>query len=162
MGKESVLKAMYGSLECDPNRIEPNVVKIAALARTTPLGRELWHLAAGQNSPRAISLLVKEMRRQERYSMVLCARIAEHALYEHLYPQCRSCGGETEVMVGQKKETCPTCQGSGVHRFSDAERGLAIGEKMNPGLSKIMQLAIAIISDHDRMTRRVVAVELEK
>lgn len=160
--KESVLSSLYRTLECDPNHAEPNVIKVASLARASALGRELWHLAAGQNSASAIPLLVREMRRDNRLNAGLCVKIASHALYEHMHPGCRTCGGETEIMVEQVKVGCPTCAKSGVHRYSDTERAQAIGERMNPGMSRLMRLALDIISEHDRATRGVVSAELER
>lgn len=160
--KENVLNAMYRGLECSQNREEPPVIKIASLARASQLGRALWHLAAGQHVSTAIPLLVREMRRDEKTNYDLCIRIAKHALYEHMYPSCRTCGGETEIMVDQVKVGCPTCAGSGVHRYSDAERSAAIGERMNAGLSRLIRRAIDIIAEHDRATRGIVAAELER
>lgn len=160
--KETVMNSMYRGMECDANREEPPVIKIASLARASQLGRALWHLAAGQHVSTAIPLLVREMRRNDKANYDLCVRIAKQALFEHLYPACRTCGGETQIMVDQRKVECPTCATSGVHRFSDDERATAIGESMTMAISKRLRQAIEIIAEHDMATRRIVSTELER
>ena len=107
---------------------------VASMSAASRLGSDLMR-AADHDSfafKRAVHQLValsrrKLGRKRMSVSSAQAQTMAVAAILELLAPYCRTCGGAREVMGAEIKVTCPTCEGIGVHRYTDADRARTVG-----------------------------------
>ena len=117
------------------NKIKP-VDLVAALAATSNLGSDL-HRAKDHDQTalrRAVMLLSrKAMKQGERKRLFLSRAMAQAmaitAILERCMPNCRTCHGAKVVIAGDLKIDCHTCNGVGIHRYTDNERAKLCGIK---------------------------------
>jgi hypothetical protein len=76
---------------------------------------------------RIVLVLANRIIRRHAIGRQMAEKIAAVALLEFARPHCRSCGGARETMVGEVKQVCTACGGSGVERYTNAERRDLIG-----------------------------------
>jgi hypothetical protein len=76
-----------------------------------------------------IELLMKTVSIQFKCSHEMLSKLCEQAVKEAVFPYCRTCHGRGESWddVSQHVIQCPTCHGSGTHRYSDPERAQVFG-----------------------------------
>lgn len=67
---------------------------------------------------------IKPAQGERRYEILV--RTARQALHEWYWPTCRVCRGAREFVVGDRRVDCPTCEATGVHRYEDYERRMAL------------------------------------
>lgn len=118
-----------GDLESIDGRLG-DVERIAAMAFGPRLGSLLIRYRdGGQERWRreAILLVAHRVARKVRTNSDLSVKIATQALNEWDMPHCKTCGGSRELMAGDVRVICQSCNGVGVHRYSDSDRQSAIG-----------------------------------
>lgn len=110
---------------------------VAAMSASSRLGSDLFRAADHDRQAlrRAVLQLMALARRKlgrKRMSVTSAQAqtLALVAIIELLAPYCRTCGGAREIFGGEIKVTCPTCEGIGVHRYSDKDRAKASGIAM--------------------------------
>lgn len=119
---------------------EAAIDRIGAAAFGPALGRVLWRIRyAGETALAtvAVQLLANKMRRRwsvprssrEWQTVLRCCR---QAVTEWFDPSCRTCRGAGEVTEGELRIVCPTCEGEGLHRYSDHERKVAVLDVNSP------------------------------
>lgn len=134
--REAVSNALVSShLEPILEREAP-IDRIGALGRATRLGRALWHWKLGLDEASGRSALKHLLRKASRRLRVykhhrefgLLIKMCKLALREWHDPLCKMCGGAKEFKADDQKLliTCSTCSGSGLHRYSDMERAIAL------------------------------------
>lgn len=117
---------------------ESAIDRIGAAAFGPALGGVLWRIRyAGEThmAHTALTMLAGNLRRRwnvhpKSTAHVMVTGVAKQAMREWYHPQCRTCLGRAEVVSGDLHLVCPTCNGSGVHPYSDQERRDAC---MGPG-----------------------------
>jgi hypothetical protein len=114
---------------------------VGALAFAGRLGAELVRLRAeaSHDSSAAVLILTKRLRRKNpNVAFGFARRIAGSALAEWLHGQCRTCKGSGNKLEDRGiVRPCPTCAGSGVRRFTDADRKRSLsldGERPLPAV----------------------------
>lgn len=109
---------------------------VAALSAASSLGSDIFrardHDAFALR--RAVLLLAKKamdagMKAKLPLSRAMAQEMAVSVLMELLHPKCRTCHGSAVAIVGTLKVQCPTCGGTGIHRYSDKERAKLSGIK---------------------------------
>lgn len=143
MIRESIASALDSGLKDSPERETP-VERLTAFAGASRLGTLLWRVKYG-NDRRSIKpaafLIAKGLPRYLSNSMRLT--IAHRALKEWCLHMCTVCRGAKEVLDGEKLVPCRSCDGSGKHRHTDADRALdGVMPKMGPLLGKARQIII--------------------
>ncbi|UEC03955.1 zinc finger-like domain-containing protein [Burkholderia vietnamiensis] len=102
--------------------------RLTALGLSDRLGASLWRakycrdVAAGRQ---AIVLLAKKVEGSLRVELSYATKLASAAFKEWMLDACDKCGGAGTHAEGAHVGTCPKCNGSGVKRYSDAERAIA-------------------------------------
>ncbi len=67
--------------------------------------------------------MVEGRKRRLPLSRAQAQAFAVLALQEILHPQCRQCNGAAVIVAERAvRHICPKCGGTGIHRYSDAER----------------------------------------
>jgi hypothetical protein len=89
-------------------------------------------------------------------------KLAEQALKEWLFPICRMCFGAKEIVIDSLKGACPKCQGLGLYRYTDEERGQAIGVQNTRSVNRHFTRLATILSEIDRQVSSVVVDQLER
>jgi DnaJ-class molecular chaperone len=76
---------------------------------------------------RAILLLARHARVSMRLAVNPSVQLATTAVFEIMHWQCRQCHGASEQRINGIRQVCPSCEGIGVHRWSDYERARTSG-----------------------------------
>ena len=133
-----------------------DVEHVAALSGASDLGSDM--MRARDYDPkalrRAILILASKVRTDIRLGMGPSQQLATAAILEVMHWQCRTCNGAAERVIGGVRQVCPTCRGTGVHRWIDADRAKATGYPLsNWGMwAKKYEQVIAIARRHDSAT----------
>lgn len=132
------------------------VVRIAALAKAPRLGSMLWRLKYGADAACYKTAALLHARRLPRYiGHTMRRQAAETALREWLSDLCHTCLGAREMMIGERRVVCGTCNGLGMRRYSDRDRG---GGKVSQMVGKCLQAITAA----DLQTAHITAHQLER
>lgn len=123
--REAVAATALASLEWTPDW-ERAVDRVAASGRVDPLGLAIWKArymieASGYREAR-IGLTAQYRTRYRRDPLDLALKFVDQALHEYIFQFCRNCRGVREVVIEQRRIFCPVCAGSGLKRYSDADR----------------------------------------
>ena len=133
-----------------------DVEHVAALSGASGLGSDM--MRARDYDPkalrRAILILASKVRTDMRLGMGPSQQLATAAILEVMHWQCRTCNGAAERVIGGVRQVCPTCRGTGVHRWIDSDRAKATGYPLsNWGMwAKKYEQVIAIARRHDSAT----------
>lgn len=130
--------AATGMANLDWSEIQERAIdKVAAAGRVSAIGVLIWKSKYGLESV-AYRELAKQLLvvYRNRYSdrREIAETLVDQALREFVAGQCSLCKGAREVLHSQLMVTCPDCHGSGIRRFSDAERSTSM--QMSWGLTK--------------------------
>lgn len=138
--------------------------RVAALAGASRLGSALWRLKYS-NDPKvyksAVLLLAKRMGWK---NSDMLQRICELAIREWLLGMCIECKGAREVIVGDLRITCPSCEGIGVKRYSDRERERFVGLEARSWdrWVKKYEAVQAAMTGEDIRVNAIVSIKLER
>lgn len=154
---------------------ESAIDRIGAAAFGPALGGVLWRIRyAGEThmAHTALTMLAGNLRRRwnvhpKSTAHVMVHRVAKQAMREWYHPQCRTCLGRAEVVSGDLHLVCPTCNGSGVHPYSDQERRDAC---MGPGAEgeswavweRRLHEAVQMVRSADTATAMAMRQQLER
>jgi hypothetical protein len=152
MGKQALISSVRAtSLKFDINvEAEREIDRVAAIgltARANPLGALLIHAEAQDaGSCRHAALLVARLIiKRHRIARGAAEKIALAALFENMNQACAACGGRGFHMVESSVTVCTVCNGSKLHRYSDAERSSLCGLNKYPRAA--YELALGSIRD---------------
>jgi Zn finger protein HypA/HybF involved in hydrogenase expression len=131
---------------------------VAALSGASGLGSDI--MRAKDYDPAALKraalvltnkALTAGKRKKLPMSRAQAHALSVTALFEILHAKCRTCNGASVKIVNQLKMICPTCEGHGVHRYSDREREKLSGIKRGEfhKWASRYQLVIGIAREHD-------------
>lgn len=135
--REAVGMALTSSDLGEKDYRETDIDRVAALGKAGKLGRLLWHWKYGgdeHGKQAAFNLLVRRAAKRLKIRHVgedgrdeyeTLRRACSHVIAEWLSPNCPQCKGAREI-VSKTLTVCPTCEGSGLRRYSDIERATAI------------------------------------
>lgn len=132
------------SMEWEENH-ESQVDRVAAMAGGSHLGSYLLRIREGAQpewAHRAMLILARRIIKCHHISRSIAEKISAQALVEWAYPHCPDCGGAREVMGEHIRILCPSCNGAGIRRWTDAERREYIGAwggRIERGLSFAMR-----------------------
>ena len=166
------LRTAYGatamaSLEWTEER-ERAIDRVAAAGRAAPLGLLIWK-ARYQLESKAYQAAIKLLttRYLEHYraeSPETAGKAVEQCFSEFMGPACSGCNGAKELVSENLRVVCPTCQGSGIRRYSDTERSGRM--KLSYGLTKHlahkMSWLMCEIGSLEKGVNAVLAWELER
>ena len=101
-----------------------DVEYVAALSGAPELGSDLLRARDYDATAlrRAVLYLANKSMRRLQIGRAAATILATVAIKEIMHWQCRQCNGASEVIIGDLKQTCPKCNGHGMHRWSDAEK----------------------------------------
>ena len=162
--REAYAGTVLAGLQWDETR-ERAVDRVAAGGRASP-EIDIWKAAYGLEAGAYRRLEVRLLRVfSKRYPLeVNGARIVSQALHEYLSPHCTSCRGAREVVVGERRVVCPSCNGGGIRRYGDAERAQSMG--LSYGLTKRLahkiRWLLGVAGEHDRLVNSLMCFELER
>jgi hypothetical protein len=71
--------------------------------------------------------LAREAGKKIKCDKQILLRVCKQVIHETSFKFCKKCLGAKEMMAGELKVICKTCEGTGLHRHSDRERAKAIG-----------------------------------
>lgn len=136
MGHETLIKCtVAGSLEWDDNneRAVDRVTAIGMSARRNELGAAMLHAEALDEAAmrKVILLVVRKLNHKHRIARGFANRIALAVLHETMCPGCIYCGGKGEIQQGDMVTGCSVCNGTGWHRYTDADRSSLVGGAYN-------------------------------
>ena len=153
MTRESFARAVSARDLGEHPHLAP-VDHLHAMATTSNLGRALNRLRGEDNSvaPAVVALVAGKLAKSgkgrtiRRYSRALADLVAKQALAEWLDPHCRTCHGARELIAGDSRIICQSCAGTGVHRYTQAQRNEAIGSQHARHIPAALAQAHHIIS----------------
>lgn len=154
--RELIGRDLPDSLEVDHH--EMPIDRIGAFSRGSRMGTLLWRLKYGHDAScfkPAVFLLVKEAQLKSAIGTRLCSM----AITEWLLPQCGTCNGARELIIGPKRIVCEDCKGYGVKRYSDRERDAYLGARFKPWRSKYSK-ALGLLTGNDMSVNAVIAYQL--
>ena len=152
--REPLSRALYSAhLEWLPH--ECPIERVAAMRHGSRLGSALFRFKFGMDkgsAGRAYVLAVRKASKRLRIAphhpdYPTLRRAVKQALIEFYAPQCRSCSGigvihaDRHAAKGGVDHICPTCSGSGQHRYTDWERRRALNlDKLDKWSDKLSEL----------------------
>jgi len=159
---------------------ERAIDRIAASGRCSVLGVALWKArymacihfkgaevvafekVALREAMEALKSLYSNRYRSDGDDLVV--RLVVQSLAEWIHQACRDCGGRRELMAGETRVVCDTCGGSGLRRYSDAERSrmMQISYGMVKHSAHKLQWLRDQIGTEDVKVNYQMAFELEK
>jgi hypothetical protein len=151
--REAISNALSSSLDWDDSEHERAVDKLTAFSYSKRLGTLLWRLKYHNDHTSlkpAVFLLAKELPRLNRG---IAIKICEQAVHEWLMAFCPVCFGAKEVRSGEHIVICGACGGSGVRKYTNAERARAIGANMEKQFKQIHDLIGGIDRHVSEMTK---------
>lgn len=160
--RESIGAALGSNLDDDPWRERP-IARVGAFCFADRLGTLLWRCKYANDHKAfkpAVLLLAREL--PMRMTLGFRKKLSEQALREWLFPICRRCFGAKEIMGGNLKVTCPACNGLGLYRWEDLERGKALGLENVAAVSRHFTRLSSVLSAFDRRVAAVVRDQLER
>ena len=136
------------NLESKEGKIR-DVEIVASLSAATHIGSDLMRARDydAQALRRAILLIARKARQTLKIGMVPSQNLAVAVVVEIMHWQCRTCHGASEQIIGGVRQVCPTCGGTGVHRWTDAQRAKMAGYRVDtwhawaPKYEKILAMA---------------------
>lgn len=149
---------LESTLETLPH--ESPVDRIGAFARGSRLGTLLWRLKFAHDAKayRPATLL---LAKRESLQSTVGLRLVEMALNEWLLPQCSTCNGARELIVGPRRIICMECKGYGIRRYSNRERDRFLGYRFKPFARKYAHLWTTL-SGEDKLISPVMDWQLER
>ena len=165
--REPLSSAALSSLEWSPI-VERTIDRVAASGKAPRLGLDIWKAAYGLESKAfndAIEALTEAyLGRYKRESPELAAKICEQIVGEYIAQFCISCQGSREVMCGDLKVICNDCAGSGVRKYTDAERArmMKISFGLVCAIRHKFSWAYNHLSENDKAVNIVMVRELER
>jgi hypothetical protein len=131
--RESLASAINSS-HLEEKEWETSIDKIKALGYTAKeyaIGIDAIHLIDSLQ-PQAYKQIIYLLARKANAKFSIKAprsmtiKICNQVIKETAFPQCRTCDGRGEARNDEQVITCPSCQGSRMHRHSDIERAQAL------------------------------------
>ena len=111
-----------------------------------------------------VGLLARATSRWPNLEYDNVVRLISQALKEFIDPACRVCRGVGEIITDKLRVTCPTCNGSKLHRYSDSERSHRM--ELSYGLTKLYAKKLQWLADSlnkaDRLAGAGMSVQLER
>ncbi len=129
---------------------------------------DLWrakYLLEAQAYRDVIEGMIEEYKKRYTAETPFIARkCVEQALSEYLGPQCKDCGGSKELMIDQQLKLCPTCDGSGLRRYTDDQRAgrMKIERRNVERRAGKMRWIAEQLGEMDRQVNVVMNMELER
>lgn len=165
--REAFASTNFASLEWDENK-ELAIDRVTASGLCDELGVLLWKAkymneSVAYKSARTILINIHTERFINEVRLV-AESVVEQCLHEYVSDRCRDCNGAKELMVGERRVICETCNGSGIRRYTDFERArtmkLALGkvQRIIRQFGYIQQL----IGTKDRSVNVAMAALLER
>lgn len=109
-------------------------------------------LAHDQSALRRVVYLIAKSANVK--SRTLAHKIARQAVLEWLIPHCRHCSGAKEINEDSGlRIVCRACGGSGVHRYPDRARAIALGvleRSIKMGLGARIEKLIDLLTRHEQ------------
>lgn len=149
---------LTSSLESDYH--EMPIDRIGAFSRGSRLGTLLWRLKFSHDSS-AYKPATLLLAKRESLQSAVGLRLVEMALNEWLLPQCSTCNGARELIVGPRRIICDDCDGYGIRRFTDRERDRFMGCKFRKWARKYNKVWASLTGD-DKGINPVMDWQLEK
>jgi hypothetical protein len=146
---------LESSLEDGPG--ERPVDRLRAFSKAPRLGTLLWRLKYDLD-PYVYKQAVLLLANRARCKTPITRRLCELAIREWMDQHCRACRGARELIAGDRRLICPTCQGTGLHRHSDRSRAIFMG--MEAGTWKKWAKKLADVSEHLTAAERRVNVQM--
>lgn len=106
------------------------VAAIGFATKKDKMGSPILRMEAlDANSARQVILLTaRRLTKRFRIENNYARKIAFAVLHEYLCPNCFYCGGKGEIYEANTTvKECPHCNGTGMHRFTDQQRGHLLG-----------------------------------
>lgn len=170
MGIREAVGAALLSTHLETQAHESPIDRIGALAHAGKLGRLLYHwryAGQGRLAGAVLQELLRKARRRLRIGKYhvehpLLIRACKQAMREWYAPQCGSCQGAREIVSNSLRLVCPVCAGSGMRRYSDAERLDAL--KLDPAGYRTweprMRELLLILTERDGASAGVIRYQL--
>ncbi len=123
--REPYAGTAFAGLEWTPD-VEKAIDRVAAGSAALRLGVNLWrakYLLEAQAYHDVIDGMVRRyLERYDKEKPEVARKLVEQVFSEFMGPQCKDCGGSKELIIDQQLKLCPTCDGSGLRRYSDYHR----------------------------------------
>jgi hypothetical protein len=166
------LRPSYGAtvlahLDWSDHELERAIDRVAAAGKVSPLGLLIWKAAYCHESTARTELeraLMKRYRSRYLDGPILGKKFVEQAVIEYLSPECLLCQGKKEVLHDNRLVSCPTCSGSGLKRYSDAERAtrMELSWSMTKHSAHKIGWILNLIRTEDSRVNYQMNVELER
>lgn len=165
--REAYAGTAFASLEWSEER-ERAIDRVSAAGKASRLGTDLWRAryllesVAYKDAQRQLVTLFLQRYRSEQ--PIMAQKCVEEALNEWLGPACGTCNGARELIAGDLRVRCNSCEGSGLKIYSDIERA----SRMQLSLGRVRLLAGKLrwlaceLGSLDRAVNSVMAFELER
>lgn len=137
MAHETLIRCTTAkTLEWDENHEKPvdRIVALAHATRRNDLGGLMLRVEAldAASLRKAILFITRTLAHTHNINRAHGERIAVAVLREILHPGCPCCGGKGEIHRENEATTlCNQCRGTGLHRYSNADRMGMVGGKLN-------------------------------
>ena len=137
MGRERLIKSVGAHSLTWKSTEEGAVDRVTAIgfaAHRNEMGETMLRVNAldGSALNKAIFLITRYLVQRRHWTREFARKSAIAILHEVLRTQCIYCGGRgNHFQKGSPVHVCLYCQGTGLHRYSDADRVILSGSNYN-------------------------------
>lgn len=165
--REAYAVTHHASLEWTEGH-ERAVDRVAAMGRVERIGANLWRAKyqydASSYKQAVLELIGMYRQRNPRESSEIVRTVVEQCFREWISGMCPSCLGARELIVGDRRVVCDTCQGSGIRHYSDFERarGMSVSLQRVKSLQRGLTWLAGEIGAIDRLVNTLMCEQLER
>lgn len=138
--REGFASTHHANLGWNPDH-ERAIDKVAASGLCDELGVLLWkakYINESAAYKKARGLMVNmHSERFKNEARTIVDALVDQCLHEFLSDRCKACNGAKELIAGDRRVTCDTCEGYGIRRYTDFERA----RSMKVAMGKIQKMS---------------------
>jgi len=157
--REGISRTLNSGLQDGPEDTERAVDRLRALSTAPRLATLLFRLFYDNDST-VLDQAIAELSRVAQKP----SKLVEMALHEAMAPNCRRCNGARELIIGERRIVCSSCEGTGLHRYTNNWRAsylrCSVSEAKRHGAA--MQHIHDVIGTYDRLCNAAMSFKLER
>jgi hypothetical protein len=163
--KEALASAIHTS-DLSTKRGEGSTDRLGAMAFGNDIGVGLMWAQITMESRRLseiVNAVAEKLESRCKYRLADRLKVSSIAAFELMYPHCHHCSGAKACKnVNGVLEDCSKCDGTGIHRFTDVERGKLFGSKFTSGHENLLSNAQQILTSSESAALYEIKRQLER
>jgi DnaJ-class molecular chaperone len=163
--KEAIASAIHTS-DLSTKRGEGSTDRLGAMAFGEGIGVSfIWAQLTGESRRfvEVVNSIAEKLESRSKYRFHDRLKVSAIAAFELMFPHCRNCNGAKACKnASGVLEECTKCDGTGMHRFTDFERGRLMGSRFTSNHAKLLSNAQQILTSSESAALFEIKRQLER